>query len=128
MRMNAQTEIVQNSGADVAKWIAALAVLGGGVYGFYYLGDANVLLRVGALLVAVGVAVALAYTTYWGRFAWVFMQESRVELRKVIWPAKQETINATLLVFVIVAIAGVLLWGIDGLFQYGVHWLLGRGS
>lgn len=125
--MNAQTE-TNNAGLEAAKWFLALAIAAGGVAAFYHFAEWNHLLRVLMVLVAVGVAAGVAYTTAAGRFAWGFMGESRAELRKVVWPTRKETTNATMLVLVIVLIAGIVLWLIDVAFHSTLGFLLSHGG
>jgi preprotein translocase subunit SecE len=62
--------------------------------------------------------VLIALTSQIGRNLWNFVQGSRVELRKVVWPSRDETVKTTLVVFLFVSIAGVFFWGLDVLLSW----------
>ena len=49
-----------------------------------------------------------------------------VELRKVVWPTRQETIQTTLIVVAMVVVAALILWGLDKVFFWLVAWLTGQ--
>ena len=93
--------------------VLALLVLVGSLVGFYYFGDAPKLYRVVGMLVAVGVAVAIALQTDKGRQVSGFVRESQIEVRKVVWPTRQETVQTTIFVLIVVVIFGILLWVLD---------------
>lgn len=92
--------------------IAALAVIAG-VAGFYLLGADSTLLRVGAFLAGVVIAVVLVMTTEKGRQLAAFVRESIAESRKVVWPSRKETIQTTAMVFVFVLVMAIFLWLTD---------------
>lgn len=97
------------------KILSVLAVLAlvAGIGGFYYFGDLNDLLRTAMVLVAVIVALIIAMQTTSGKSAWEFAKSSRQELRKVVWPTRKETVQTTLVVFLIVLAVGLYIWVID---------------
>ena len=122
--MNAETE--QSSGQfDILKLGLSVVAIVAGIGGFYFFGEYSLLLRVVALLLILAVAVALVYTTDLGQSFWQFAQGSRVELRKIIWPTKKETIQTTLIVVVMVLFVGVLLWMFDGLLMWAISYITG---
>ena len=98
---------------DALKWAASAAILIVAIGGFYYFGETSTLLRVVVLLVAFGVAVFIAVKTETGKIGWDFVKESRTEVRKVVWPTRQETLQTTGLVIAMVAVVAVLLWSLD---------------
>ena len=53
---------------------------------------------------------------------------SRNEVRKVVWPTRQETVQTTLMVVVAVIILGIFLWLIDMLLLNAVQILTGQGG
>ncbi|MGD9164043.1 MAG: preprotein translocase subunit SecE [Chromatiales bacterium] len=110
--MSANTQ-VEASGFDTVKLLLAVAIVVGAILGFYYLDAYSQLLRVLGLLALVGVAAFIVYHTALGRTVWDFAAASKVEVRKVVWPSRQETIQTTLIVFVMVLIMGVVLWLFD---------------
>jgi len=125
--MNAKAE-TGSSILDTVKLMLSVAVLIGGIVGYYYFEDESVLLRAAGIIVAVAVAVGIALATDRGRALWRFIQGSRVEVRKVIWPTRQETIQTTLTVFVFVLILAVFFWGLDFFLLWGTRLLTGQGG
>ena len=110
--MSANTQ-VEASGMDTVKLALAATIIVAAVYGFYYFDSYSQLLRVLGLLAVVGVAVFIAYQTLVGKQVWHFVSEAKVEVRKVVWPSRQETVQTTLIVFVMVLIMGIILWLFD---------------
>ena len=119
--------MVANVMSDIIKWLIAIAILGSGIAAFYIYSDQSQLLRVVGVLISAGISVAIVYQTAKGQAAWKFGKEARVELRKVVWPTRKETINTTALVIIVVAIVGVLLWILDGILVRIVKAILGTG-
>ncbi|HEY4559252.1 MAG TPA: preprotein translocase subunit SecE [Lysobacter sp.] len=127
------SKVVQNRGmqagtsaGDIAKYVVALLLLGAGLFGFYWFTGWATGLR--ALLVVVGVvagALLFATTALGGRTR-EFLYESRFELRKVVWPARQEAMRTTWVVMLAVLIISLLLAGFDLVIQALVKLLLGR--
>ena len=120
---------VAGSSKDTALLIASLALLVGGLSAFYYfLGQFNVLVRTLMLLASLGAALFAAYQTHLGKVMWSYINGAyRIEARKVVWPSRQESIQATLMIAVVVLIAALLLWGLDAALLWGVKFLTGRG-
>ncbi len=119
------TEQVQEvpRGGDVFKLVAAAVVVVAGFVAFYYFGNLPVWARWLMVLAALvgGVFVALQ-STQGARFS-QFVQSSRIELRKVVWPSKDESWKLTLLVFVVVIILGLFFWMLDGALGMLTRWL-----
>jgi preprotein translocase subunit SecE len=65
-------------------------------------------------------AVAVFVQTEKGRAAWTLMKESRAEIRRVVWPKREETVQTTLIVLVLVLIFSLILWLLDS----GLSWLV----
>ncbi len=125
--MTAQSE-PKTRMSDVIRQVLAVGLIIGGIVGFYYFSDQSLLLRVLALVVLVIVSGALVFTTDLGRKTWDFMKESRIEVRKVIWPSRQETTQTTVIVFVMVFIVGLVLWLLDMFLFWGVGMFTGQGG
>jgi len=113
---------------DTIKLLMALVLLGFGIAGFYYLENESQLYRILGLLVVVLLAVGIVYTTAMGKRIAGFMGDSRTEVRKVVWPSRQETIQTTLIVIVAVFLIGVFLWLLDMLLLWAVQLLTGQGG
>lgn len=111
---------------DTVFLVASALILIGAVVAFSYFETLAVALRVLLLLGAIGGALALAYQTTSGRAVWDVMQGSRVELRKTTWPTRQEGLQTTLMIAVVVLIASLMLWGLDSLLLWAVKLLTGR--
>ena len=125
--MNAKVES-QASRLDSVKLIAALLLLLGGIVGYYHFADYPTLARVLGVLAATGLAVVIALQTFLGRNFLGFLLESQIEVRKVVWPTRAETVQATLAVVVMVVVLGVILWMFDMLLLKVVRMLTGQGS
>lgn len=118
-----------SSAKDTALLIAALAVLVGGMVAFYYYATQfNLLVRWLIMLGSLAAALALSYQTRLGREVWGYVVGARIELRKVVWPTRQESVQATLMIAVVVLITALLLWGLDSLLLWGVEAVTGRGA
>ncbi len=114
---------------DTALLSVAAAALLGGMFAFYYFEPQfNALVRVLILMAGAGAGIALAYQTALGKSLWGYVVGSRIELRKVVWPTRQESLQATLMIAVVVLIMALMLWGLDSLLLWGVETLTGRGS
>ncbi len=108
------------TGLDWLKWIVVFAVLGGGVFGNWYFGDQSLLYRVVALLVLAMTAFFVAIQTEKGSNAWTLIKDARGEIRRVVWPTRDETVQTTLIVLVLVLIFALILWLLDS----GLSWVV----
>jgi len=127
--MNSKASNVTNgsgtSPGDLAKYALAVLVAVAGVVGFYWLPWPT---PVRGLLVAVGFAAALAIValTSAGLRGREFLSESLFELRKVVWPTRQEATRITLVVMVVVMVISLILAAFDWIISLAVRWLLGN--
>lgn len=126
--MVAKTETEVSNKLDTFKLVIAIAILLVGIGGFYYYADASLLYRVLGLVALAIVAVGIALTTGTGRAIVSFGHEARAEVRKVVWPTRQETVQTTLMVVVAVIILGIFLWLIDMMLLKAVQMLTGQGG
>jgi preprotein translocase subunit SecE len=113
---------------DTAKLVAVVALLGLGVYGFYALGAQPLWVRLAGLLAVIGVAVFVAVQTAVGRSVWGFMVETRGEVRKVVWPTRQETLQTLLIILIAVLLTALFLWAVDSILFAIVRYLTGQGG
>ena len=119
---------------DKVKLVLAVLIMSAGVYGYYQLPalmgqDVSILLRVALLLVSLIVALGVAATSAQGAALIEFSKGSRTELRKMVWPTRQETIQTTMIVLVAVVIVAIFLWLIDmAVFEVIYDLLLGVDS
>jgi preprotein translocase subunit SecE len=98
---------------DFAKWIVVAAIVAVGVYGNSHFSAQPLLYRALALIALASVALFVAYNTEKGASLWSLMQGSIVELRKVVWPSRQETNQTTLIVIAVVIFMSLVLWALD---------------
>ena len=110
---------------DWLKWGLVLAVVAAGVYGNAHFGDQPLLYRVIGLLVLSVVAGFVAIQTEKGASAWRLIKESRAEIRRVVWPTRQETTQTTLIVVAVVLVMAVILWGLDSALSWLVSLIIG---
>jgi preprotein translocase subunit SecE len=124
------TEQVQQSVTvlDTAKLVAGAAILGAGIAVFYLLPDLPIWLRWIIVLAALVLGTLVGLQSAPGKTFWGFVQSSRTELRKVVWPTAQETRQVTLVVFVMIVILSAFFWGLDSLLGFITRWLTGGGG
>jgi preprotein translocase subunit SecE len=110
---------------ETLKLTVAVFLLVVGMIVFYSFTSISVLVRVIGLLLFVGGAAALAFQTAPGRLLWQFVVDSRIEVRKVVWPSRQETLQTTLVVVAMVLVVGVVLWLFDLILMAILRFLTG---
>ncbi|WP_290705099.1 preprotein translocase subunit SecE [Amphritea sp.] len=115
----------EGSKLDGLKWVVVVALVAAGVVGNSVYSEESLLYRVIALLVIAGVAGFIALQTAKGAAFFTLFKEAKAEIRKVVWPTRQETTQTTLIVTVVVLIVGLLLWGLDSLLSWGVSGVIG---
>src|SRR4029453_7703828 len=116
------------SALDTVKLVAAAAILVGGIVAFYWFATYPLAVRWAIVLASLGAGAFVALQSAQGRGFWQFVQGSRVELRKVVWPTRQETLQTTLVVFVAVIVMGVFFWILDWALGSVTHALTGQGG
>jgi preprotein translocase subunit SecE len=98
---------------DFIKWIVVIALVALGIVGNSHFSEQHAFYRALALIGLSAVALAVAYNTEKGAALWALVQGSVVEVRKVVWPSRQETNQTTLIVVVVVFIMAIILWALD---------------
>jgi len=113
---------------DKVKLGAAIAAVAAGVAGYYVLGSDATWLRWVAVVAGLVVAVLLlAFSLYGSEFR-QFLASARVELRKIVWPNREDTLKTTGIVFLFVGVAGVFFWVLDLLLAWATRALTGQGG
>ncbi|NEX19123.1 preprotein translocase subunit SecE [Thiorhodococcus mannitoliphagus] len=125
--MNSRAE-ARGSGLDTIKLAVAIFLLVAGIFAFYYFSGISTLLRVVGLLVIGAGAAAVVFQTELGRQLWQFVADARMEVRKVVWPSRQETLQTTLVVVVMVIVVGIVLWLFDMVLMSILRFLTGQGG
>ena len=110
---------------DSLKWIVVVALVAAGVVGNSYYADESLLFRVLALVALAVFAGWVASTTVRGGALWDLVKGSRTEIRKVIWPTRQETTQTTMIVVVFVFVMALILWALDSLLGWAASLVLG---
>ncbi len=98
---------------DWIKWAVVAAIIAGGVYANSYFSTESLLLRTVGLLALAGAAGWIAAQTDRGRAFVELCLEARVEIRKVVWPTRQETVQTTIIVLIVIFILAIILWFLD---------------
>jgi preprotein translocase subunit SecE len=128
MTTSVDTKAQDASGADTAKLIVAIVLVTAGVVGYYVLASQATWLRWLAVVAGIVLAALVIAFSKYGTALKQFVADSRVELRKIVWPNKQETGMTTLVVFVFLLIAGIFFWGLDLALAWATRALTGQGG
>ena len=117
--MNAKIEKAGAAGntVDVLMSTIAVLLLVAGIVAYYYFGDWSGVARFGVLMAGFAAGLAVGAFTRAGRSIREYLVESQFELRKVVWPTRQETLQTTLVVFVAIFVMAIFFWVLD--------WILG---
>ena len=107
---------------DGLKWAIVFALIGAAVVGNSYYADQSLLYRVLGILALGIVAGLVALQTAKGAAFWALVKGSRTEIRKVVWPTKQETTQTAIAVFVFTLVMMLFFWILDS----GLLWLTRR--
>ena len=113
---------------DAFKIVLAAAALVGGVVSYYWFQDQPQVLRVLMVMAGLAAGLLLLYWSQPGRELFAYVQSSRVELRKMVWPTRQETWRTTLVVFVFVMVLAVFFWIVDMGLAWGARHVTGQGG
>jgi preprotein translocase subunit SecE len=110
------------AGFDIFKLVIAVALVAGGIVGYYWLAESALVLRVLAVAAGLGAgALVAAFTTTPGREFVVFAQEAVVEVKKVVWPTRKETVQTTAVVFAFVVAMALFLWISDKTLEWVLY-------
>ena len=127
--LNSRVEHPRNQGSagDIAKYVVASLLLIGGLVAFYWFeGQWPMPLRVLAVIGGVVAAAVVFLSSGKGLQAREFFSEARFELRKVVWPTRQEAMRMTWVVMLVVVIIALMLAGFDLVIQWMIRLLLGN--
>ncbi|MDN3608382.1 preprotein translocase subunit SecE [Vibrio ostreicida] len=121
---NAETPDSSNS-VDIIKWIITFSLLAAAVVGNYLYGEESVVIRAAGVVVLIAAALGVSATTTKGKTAIEFAKDSRMEVRKVVWPTRQETMQTAFIVLAVSIVMALILWGIDGIMVRLVNFVTG---
>lgn len=112
---------------DLLKWIIVVIIwvagLAGSFFIYTYLPEQTKWYQVALWAAVLGLSGFVASLTATGSQLFHYFKDAKIELRKVIWPNRQETLQATLMVLVAVAVMSLLLWLIDSLLFYLINYI-----
>ncbi|MEM1149435.1 MAG: preprotein translocase subunit SecE [Pseudomonadota bacterium] len=118
--------VEQNAGRlDSLKWLVVGALVAGGVVGNSYFSEESLLYRVLGLVALAVVAALVALQTAKGAAFWDLVKGSRTEIRKVVWPTRQETVQTTMIVVAFVLLTALILWMLDSFLGWLVSQAIG---
>ncbi|MGE0581471.1 MAG: preprotein translocase subunit SecE [Steroidobacteraceae bacterium] len=124
-------EAVRQTGAsalDTAKLVAAIVLVLAGIVAYYMLAAQPGYMRWLAMAGGIVLATVVFATSAHGRDLWQFTLDSRIELRKVFWPSRDETLKVTGVVFAFIAIASLFFWVLDLALAWATRALTGQGG
>jgi preprotein translocase subunit SecE len=110
---------------DTVLLLASVVILVGSLFAYYYYAEESALLRSAGVLIAFAVAVWVALQSAQGKTLWAFVQGSRVELRKVVWPTREETMQTTLIVLVFATVMGTFFFLLDLFLRWFITFVRG---
>lgn len=122
--MNSRTS-AQNNAGDIAKWTVVVLLTCAGLFANYYYQEIAWPLRLAGWIVLAIVVLFVALQTARGKQFQLFAKSAKVELWKVSWPTRQETVQFTIGVVVMVIIMSLALWLIDTALLWIVKWFTG---
>jgi preprotein translocase subunit SecE len=116
------------SAKDTALMMTSIVLLIAGIVAFYWFDEQMLAIRVGMVIVGLAAGAGLMWFSWYGREFWQFAQAARVELRKVVWPERDETIKTTYVVFIFAIVMGVFFWALDWALTWLTRWLSGQSG
>jgi preprotein translocase subunit SecE len=122
--MNANVQM--NPKYDYFIWTVIVLLVAAGISANYYFATQPIAIRLIGWLVLACATAFIALQTRSGQLVWQFMRESRIEMRKVTWPTRQETIQTTMVVVGMVVIVSLILWGLDSFLLWAIAILTGQ--
>jgi len=110
---------------DTVKLTTALLIVLSALTAFYFYADQSLLYRVIGLLAAAGIAITITLQTEKGRQIKGYFLGAQIEVRKVVWPTRQETVQTTLIVILMVVLVAIILWLLDMFLGWSIGSLMG---
>ena len=123
--MSEKTEANPGSLLQYIKWSTVLVLIGVAVWGNSYYADVSPLYRALAILGLAVVAAFVALQTDQGRSFNQLRKDAMIEIRKVVWPTRQETVQTTLIVLAFVVFVALLLFFFDWVLNGLISWVIG---
>jgi preprotein translocase subunit SecE len=121
-----KAEDQDGSRLDWLKWSLSIVILLAGMISNHYYSNVSMPVRALVWLMVMAVAAFIATKTQKGKWVVEFFRDSRMEMRKVVWPTREETMQTTMVVGAMVVILSLVLWGMDGILVSLIGWLTGQ--
>ena len=116
--MKASAENQKNEATfEWLKWLGVIILVAIAVIGNYIYKDTNLLYRALAVVAILAGALLLASITNKGKNAINFAKEARMEIRKVVWPTRKETVQTSLIVIAATVFMTLVIWGVDSIYM-----------
>ena len=109
---------------DKIKLAVAVALVAAGIWGYYWLAEQALVLRVLAVLGGIAAGAVVAWTSAPGKEFVLLAAEAVAEVKKVVWPTRKETMQTTAAVFAFVVAMAVFLWISDKTLQWVLYDLI----
>jgi preprotein translocase subunit SecE len=106
---------------EIGLWLAIVAITIAAFFCTYYF-EISAPVKVILWILWLTLSMGIAYFTQVGKRTFMFAKEAKIELQKVVWPTRQETVQTTSIVMIMVAVTGFVLWGIDS----GMMWVIAK--
>ena len=107
-----QTPAVSSSKDNGLLVLSIVAILGG-IAAFYWYDEWPLPLRIGMVIIGLAAGAGFMWLSSFGREFLQFAQAARVELRKVVWPDRTETVRTTYIVFGFAILMGLFFFVLD---------------
>ncbi len=114
------------SAKDTALMTLSITALAAGIVAFYWYEDQSLTIRVAMVIAGLAAAAGFIWFSWYGREFRQFAVAARVELRKVVWPEREETIKTTYVVFIFAIVMGLFFWGLDWVLTWLIRLLTGQ--
>ncbi|MEM1243282.1 MAG: preprotein translocase subunit SecE [Pseudomonadota bacterium] len=121
-------EKAKKSKSDSFLWLIITVLVLGGIVANVYYDNIALPIRIIAWLILAIVVLFIAYYTNFGKKSWQFLLDAKMELRKVVWPTRQEAVQTSMLVIAMVIVMALILWGVDSVLLWAVGTLTGQSG
>jgi preprotein translocase subunit SecE len=116
------------SAKDTVLFSLSIVAILVGIGAFYWFDEQSLVIRIACVVVGLAAAAGLIWLSWYGREFWQFALASRIELRKVVWPDREETIKTTYVVFGFAILMGLFFWGLDWVLTWMTRLLTGQSA
>ena len=110
-------ESAQGAGEKLRWWLAIAIIVAGVAANLYFVDTYPTIIRVLMVLGGVVVGGFIGYSTTKGKDFAKFVRNANIERQKIVWPTKNETVQTTIMVLILVVIIGFFLFLVDSVFS-----------